>query len=66
MGAIEFIRLNTGERTTIEADGTMIKDTIEPPMLEWCDKCESWRDKLFGSLQKVNGESIAWFCLDCK
>jgi hypothetical protein len=66
MGSIEFIRLNTGERTTIEADGTVIKDQIDPPMLEFCDKCQQWRDKLFGAHQSSDGQAILWFCLDCK
>lgn len=66
MGAIEFIKLNTGERTTITAEGDLVKDQVEPPMLEWCDKCESWRDKLFGAYSKADGLNMLWLCMDCK
>lgn len=66
MGAIEFIRLNTGERTTIEADGSVLKDQVEPPSLEWCDECQSWKDKLFGAYTKSDGLDLIWSCLECK
>ena len=66
MGSIEFIRLNTGERTTIEADGTMIKDQIDPPILDWCDKCESWKTARGGQYQDGNQIPILWFCETCK
>lgn len=66
MGSIEFIRLNTGERTTIETDGTMIKDQVEPPKLEWCDKCQSWQDMQFGQFEKHDGISTLWYCVGCK
>ena len=66
MGSIEFIRLNTGERTTIEADGTMIKDQIEPPKLEWCDKCELWKAVELGQFEQHDGIRTLWFCETCK
>lgn len=66
MGSMEFIRLDTGERTTITQDGDLVKDQVEPPILEWCDKCESWKDKLFGSMTKADGLDLIWLCLDCK
>lgn len=66
MGSIEFIRLNTGERTTIETDGTMIKDQTEPPKLEWCDKCQSWKTFAFGQYEQNDGIRTLWFCEVCK
>jgi len=62
MGEMEIIKLNTGERTIIEIDGTVIKDQIDPPVIDWCDKGQHYA-------QKSNGKYIddmLWYCLDCK
>ena len=62
MGEMEIIKLDTGERTMIEIDGTVIKDQIDPPVIDWCDKGQHYA-------QKSNGKYIddmLWYCLDCK
>ena len=62
MGEMEIIKLTTGERTIIEIDGTVIKDQIDPPVIDWCDKGQHYA-------QKSNGmyiDDMLWYCLDCK
>ena len=37
-GDFEMINLKTGNRLTIQMDGTEIRDQVTPPAIEWCDK----------------------------
>lgn len=66
MGDLEFIKIATGERTTIKRDGTQIKDQVDPPQLEWCDKCEAWKQLEFGRFVGSQGLTMVWFCMECK
>jgi hypothetical protein len=62
MGELEIIKANTGERTTFEIDGTILKDLVEPPALDWCDKGQHYA-------LKANGRDIndmLWYCEACK
>lgn len=66
MGDLEIIKIATGERTIIQMDGTVIKDQIEPPNLDWCDKCEKWKPKEFGRFDGSQGVAMIWVCMECK
>lgn len=66
MGAIEFIKLNTGERTRIDIDGTVVKDQITPPKVEFCDRCEMFKSFEFGRYDFVMGSAELWYCMECK
>jgi hypothetical protein len=66
MGSIEFIKLNTGERTTIKHDGSIEKDQVEIPKIEWCDRCQSWKSFDFGRYDFVMGSAELWYCMECK
>ena len=66
MGEFEMIKIATGERTTIKIDGTMVKDQVDPPKLEWCDKCEKWKPLEFGRFDGSQGLTMIWICLECK
>lgn len=65
MGEMQIIKLDTGERTTYQIDGTVIKEQ-EPLKIDWCDKCEKWKDMEFGRYEKADGLTILWFCAECK
>lgn len=66
MGELEIIKIATGERTIIQMDGTVIKDQIDPPKVEWCDRCESFKSMLAGTYDKVMGTDELWYCAACK
>lgn len=66
MGSMEFIKLSTGERTFIDIDGTVVKDQVTPPKVEFCDKCETLKSFEFGRYDYVMGSPELWFCMDCK
>lgn len=62
MGEMEIIKLNTGERTIFQTDGSVIKDQIDPPALEWCDKGQHYSNKLNG---KYIDDKL-WICAACR
>lgn len=66
MGSMEFIKLNTGERTRIDIDGTVVKDQIDPPRIEWCDRCEAFKRFDGGRYEYVQGLEQIWICELCK
>ena len=66
MGSMEFIKLNTGERTRIDIDGTVVKDQIDPPRIEWCDRCEAFKGFAGGRYEYVQGLEQIWICELCK
>jgi hypothetical protein len=66
MGDMEFIKLDTGERTRFMADGTVIKDQVDPPKIDWCDRCQSWKSVEFGRFDYVMGSPELWYCMECK
>jgi hypothetical protein len=66
VGELQIIKIATGERTTIDVDGSVIKDQVEPPKLEWCDKCQSWKPIEFGRYDGAHGLTMLWSCLECK
>jgi len=43
MADMEMIKISTGERTIYKADGSVLKDQVEPPKIEWCDRCDTFK-----------------------
>lgn len=66
MGDMEMIKLSTGERTIYKVDGSVIKDEVDPPKVEWCDKCETFKRFDGGRFETVMGLPELWFCESCK
>ena len=66
MGDMEMIRIATGERTRFMADGSVIKDQVTPPKIEWCDRCETFKSAEFGRYDFVMGSPELWYCMECK
>jgi len=62
MGDFEMIHLQTGERLRIDQDGTEIRDAVNPPAIEWCDRGQHFAAKLGG--REEGG--ILWICLECQ
>ena len=65
VGEMQIIKLNTGQKTTYQIDGTVIKEQT-PVSINWCDKCETWKPLEFGRYDGAQGLTMLWFCLDCK
>jgi len=63
-GDFEMIRIATGERTVIKMDGTELRDQVDPPSIEWCDKGEHFSNRLHGGYTG-EGPSMLWICLEC-
>ena len=60
-GDFEMINLKTGNRLTIQMDGTEIRDQVQPPAIEWC-----YKGQHFGL--KIDGKYVddkLWICLKC-
>ena len=66
MGEMQIIKLDTGERTIFQTDGSVIKDQIDPPKIEWCDRCQSFKELQYGRYDKVMGSNELWYCEACK
>jgi hypothetical protein len=66
MGELQLIKISTGDRTTIQIDGTVIKDQVDPPQLEWCDRCQAWKQKEFGRYDGADDLTMLWSCMECK
>ena len=62
MGDCEMSHLLTGERLRIDRDGTEIRDAVNPPAIEWCDRGQHFAAKLGG--REEGG--ILWICLECQ
>ena len=65
VGEMQIIKLNSGEKTTYQIDGTVIKEQT-PISINWCDKCESWKPLEFGRYDGAQGLTMLWFCMECK
>ena len=65
MGELEIIKLNTGEKTIYQIDGTVIKEQ-NPIKINWCDKCEKWQPLEFGRYDGAQGLAMIWSCVECK
>ena len=65
VGEMQIIKLNSGEKTTYQIDGTVIKEQT-PVSINWCDKCETWKPLEFGRYDGAQGLTMLWFCLECK
>ena len=63
-GDFEMIRINTGERIIIHEDGTELRDQVNPPSIEWCDKGQHYGNRLNGAYTG-EGYSQLWICLEC-
>ena len=47
-----FIQKPNGESTTIQIDGTVIKE-MQPLQIDWCDKCQKWQPLAGGYTIKI-------------
>ena len=65
-GDFQMIRLDTGDRLTIKMDGSEIRDSISPPIVEYCDKCNNPKEASNGSYETWQGLKVLWFCEVCK
>ena len=63
-GDFEMININSGDRLTIQMDGSELRDQVTPPSIEWCDRGEHFVSRDSGS---YTGEGAAqlWICLEC-
>jgi hypothetical protein len=66
MGDLEIIKIATGERTRFMVDGSVVKDEIEPPKIDWCDRCETFKRFDGGRYEYVDGLAALWICELCK
>jgi len=65
-GDFEIIRLDTGDRLRIDMDGTEIRDSVQVPTVEYCDKCQQQKNIINGDYAMWQGQKILWFCETCK
>jgi hypothetical protein len=66
MADMEMIKIATGERTRFMADGSVVKDQVDPPKIEWCDRCETFKRFDGGRYDTVMGSPELWYCELCK
>jgi hypothetical protein len=66
MADMEMIKIATGERTRFMADGSVVKDEVDPPKIEWCDRCETFKRSDGGRYDFVMGSPELWYCELCK
>jgi len=66
MADMEMIKIATGERTRFLAYGRVIKDEVDPPKIEWCDRCETFKRFDGGRYDFVMGSPEMWYCELCK
>jgi hypothetical protein len=66
MADMEMIRIATGERTRFMADGSVVKDQVDTPKIEWCDRCETFKRFDGGRYDTVMGSPELWYCELCK
>jgi hypothetical protein len=60
-GDFQMIRLDTGDRLTIKMDGSEIRDSIQPPSVEYCDKCNNTKEASSGSYETWQGLKVYGF-----
>jgi hypothetical protein len=65
MGDMEMIRIATGERTRFMSDGSVVKDQVNPPRVEFCDACESMKS-MQGGMSFNYFYDLIWICQDCR
>jgi hypothetical protein len=61
MAELEIIQITTGERITIQMDGSEVRDQAPIPSIEWCDKGEHYANKIDGRYI----QDKLWICLEC-
>jgi len=66
MADMEMIKIASGERTRFMQDGTVTKDQVDPPKIEWCDRCEMFKRFDGGRYDTVMGSPELWYCELCK
>jgi hypothetical protein len=66
MGDMEMIRIADGERTRFMRNGSIVKDEVDPPKIEWCDRCETFKRFDGGRYDFVSGQAELWYCELCK
>ena len=64
-GDFEMINLKTGKRLLIQRDGTELRDEVEPPAIEYCDKGEHFMPKFGGKYDGADGLNMLWVCSQC-
>lgn len=62
MAELEIIKIATGKRLTIALDGSELRDQIDPPQTEWCDRGQHQAIKLGGR----DDYGMLWVCAGCK
>jgi hypothetical protein len=62
MAELEIIKIATGERLTIQRDGSELRDEVATPSIEWCDRGQHYASKLGGS----DVYDKLWICANCK
>ena len=62
MADMEMIKIATGERTRFMIDGSVVKDQVDPPKIEWCDRCEAFKRFAGGRYDTVMGSPELWYC----
>lgn len=62
MGELEIIKLDTGARTVFQTDGSVIKDAVVVPEIDWCDKGQHYATKAGGRYL----DDMLWYCGACK
>ena len=60
-----FIQRPNGESFIIERDGS-ITYPVNKIELDWCDKCEKWKELEGGHYVQMEGIKIVCFCQACK
>ena len=64
-GDFEMIKIATGERLIIQMDGTELRDIVPPPKIQYCDKCEKFKQATGGRFEGAQGLPVLWFCEAC-
>ena len=62
MGELEIIKIATGERLTIQRDGSELRDDVPTPSIDWCDRGQHYASKLGGQYL----DDMLWYCAACK
>jgi hypothetical protein len=62
MAELEIIKIATGERLTIQRDGSELRDEVATPSIDWCDRGQHYASKLGGS----DVYDTLWICANCK
>lgn len=65
MAGIEFIKVATGQRLRIALDGSELRDSVDAPRVEWCDRGQHFASMPGGRYDGANGLNQLWLCQTC-